>query len=152
MAPIRSPLSLPGKPPPALLRRLLLVLVATGLLGTCSPRPGVLTQARMLGALVVATHNSPTAYYLGANGPEGPEYELATRFGAALGLPVRFLILPNAEAVLDAVATGRAHIGAAGLAITPEWSRTVEFSRPYQRVPLHIVYHISDKVQEWHSN
>jgi membrane-bound lytic murein transglycosylase F len=141
MAPIRPPIALPGKPPLALLWRLLLVLVATGLLGTCSPRPGVLTQVRILGALVVATHNSPTAYYLGARGPEGPEYELATRFGAALGVPVRVRILPSAEAVLDAVATGRAHIGAAGLAITPEWSRTVEFSRPYQRVPLSVVYH-----------
>ncbi len=141
MAPPRLPLALPGTVPIALLRRLLLALVATALLGTCSGRPDVLSQARLLGALVVATHNSPTAYYLGARGPEGPEYELANRFGTALNLPVRFLILPNAEAVLDAVATGRAHLGAAGLAITPEWSRLVEFSRPYQRVPLHVVYH-----------
>jgi membrane-bound lytic murein transglycosylase F len=140
MAPPRPPIALQGTPPLALLR-LLLVLVATALLGTCSSRPGVLTQARLLGALVVATHNSPTAYYLGAHGPEGPEYELATRFGAALGVPVRFLILPNVEAVLDAVATGRAHLGAAGLAITPEWAEAVDFSRPYQRVPVHVVYH-----------
>jgi membrane-bound lytic murein transglycosylase F len=140
MGPLRTPIALPGAPPLVLLR-ILLVLMATGLLGTCSPRPGVLTQARMLGALVIATHNSPTAYYLGARGPEGPEYELASRFGAAIGVPVRFLILPNVEAVLEAVATGRAHIGAAGLAITPEWSRLVDFSRPYQRVPLHVVYH-----------
>lgn len=134
----------PAPPAPrraALVPRLLLALLATGLLGTCTPRPGVLTQARIGGALIVATHNSPTAYYLGARGPEGPEYELATRFGAALGVPVRFLILPNVEAVLEAVATGRAHLGAAGLAITPEWAREVAFSRPYQRVPLHVVYH-----------
>ena len=141
MLSLRYPAAFAGAPPLALLQRTLLVLVATGLLGTCSHRPGVLAQARIQGALVVATHNSPTAYYLGAHGPEGPEYELATRFGVALGLPVRFLILPSAEAVLDAVATGRAHLGAAGLAITPEWSRRVKFSRPYQRVPLHIVYH-----------
>lgn len=121
--------------------RLLLALVAFWLLGTCSARPGVLTQARQLGALIVATHNSPTAYYLGAHGPEGPEYELASRFGRAVGVPVKFLLLPNVEAVLDAVATGRAHLGAAGLAVTPEWRRKVEFSRPYQRVPLHVVYH-----------
>jgi membrane-bound lytic murein transglycosylase F len=135
------PSALPAPRRAVLVPRLLLALVATGLLGTCTPRPGVLTQARTVGALIVATHNSPTAYYLGARGPEGPEYELATRFGAAIGVPVRFLILPNVEAVLEAVATGRAHLGAAGLAITPEWAREVDFSRPYQRVPLHVVYH-----------
>ncbi|MEI8299414.1 MAG: membrane-bound lytic murein transglycosylase MltF [Pseudomonadota bacterium] len=135
----------PPHPPPtprafALLWRTLLALVAFWLLGTCVARPGVLTQARQLGVLIVATHNSPTAYYLGAHGPEGPEYELAMRFGEAVGVPVRFVLLPSVEAVMDAVATGRAHVGAAGLAITPEWRRKVEFSRPYQRVPLHVVY------------
>ncbi len=125
----------------ALLGRAVLALLALGLLGTCSDRPGALTQARQLGALIVATRNSPTAYFLGANGPEGPECDLATRFGKAIGVPVRFVLLPSAEAVLDAVATGRAHLGAAGLVITPQWQRTVAFSRPYQRVPLHVVYH-----------
>ena len=139
-----GPLS-PSSAPPAVVRsalpwRAMLVLLATGLLGTCSARPGALTQARTLGVLIVATRNSPTAYYLGAHGPEGPEYELATRFGAVLGVPVRFLILPTPAAVLEAVATGRAHLGAAGLAVRPEWQRQVAFSRPYQRVHLHVVY------------
>jgi membrane-bound lytic murein transglycosylase F len=120
--------------------RAVVALVAVGLLGTCSARPGVLEQVRLIGELRVATRNSPTAYYFGARGPEGPEYELASRFAAALGVPVRFITLPSPAAVLAAVANGRAHIGAAGLAITPAWAREVEFSRPYQQVRLHLIH------------
>ena len=117
----------------------LLGLAVTSLLGTCSARPGVLDQVRVLGELRVATRNSPSAYYLGAHGPEGPEFDLATSFAATLGVPVRFIPLPSPAAVLQAVARGQAHIGAAGLAITPEWSRIVAFSTPYQHVRLHVV-------------
>jgi len=117
-----------------------LALVVAGLLGTCSARPGVLEQVRILGVLKVATRNSPTAYYLGAQGPEGPEFDMAARFARELGVPVRFLTLATPAAVLDEVESGRAHLGAAGLAITPAWRRRVDFSRPYQRVRLHLVH------------
>jgi membrane-bound lytic murein transglycosylase F len=117
-----------------------LALLAAGLLGTCSARPGVLEQVRILGVLKVATRNSPTAYYLGAHGPEGPEFDLASRFAAELGVPVRFVTLPSPAAVLAEVESGRAHLGAAGLAITAAWRRQVEFSRPYQLVRLHLIH------------
>ena len=115
-------------------------LAAAGLLGTCSARPGVLEQVLAVGELRVATRNSPAAYYLGAHGPEGPEYELASRFAAALGVPVRFTTLASRAAVLDEVASGRAHLAAAGLAITPAWLRKVVFSNPYQSVRLHLIH------------
>ncbi|HXQ31234.1 MAG TPA: membrane-bound lytic murein transglycosylase MltF [Steroidobacteraceae bacterium] len=120
--------------------RFALVIVALGLLGTCAARPGVLDQVRIAGELRVATRNSPTAYYLGANGPDGPEYELASRFAAVLGVPARFITLDTPAAVLAEVASGRAHIGAAGLAITPAWQRLVAFSIPYQQQRLHLIH------------
>jgi membrane-bound lytic murein transglycosylase F len=120
--------------------RFALAAFCAGLLGTCAPRPGVLEQVRTLGELRVATRNHPTAYYLGASGPEGLEYQLASRFAAALGVPARFIPLDSPTAVLAAVASGRAHVGAAGLAITPEWTRTVAFSRPYQQQKLHLIH------------
>lgn len=139
-----GPTSTPDEPPTWAQRRLpwraALALVAAALLGTCSMRPGVLEQVRILGVLKVATRNSPTAYYLGAQGPEGPEFDLASHFAAELGVPVRFVTLPTPGAVLEEVATGRAHLGAAGLSITPAWQRIVAFSRPYQRVRLHLIH------------
>jgi membrane-bound lytic murein transglycosylase F len=110
------------------------------LLATCTPRPGVLERARLAGELRIATLNSPTAYYLGAHGQAGLEYQLASRFAAAIGVPARFVVVDSAAAVLREVATGRAHIGAAGLAVTPSWRRIVTFSRPYQEQKLHIVH------------
>jgi len=120
--------------------RLALAALAVGLLGTCAPRPGVLQQVRAVGELRVATRNHPTAFYLGASGPEGIEYQLASRFAAALGVPARFIPLDSPAAVLAAVASGRVHLGAAGLAVTPEWLNTVAFSRPYQRQKLHLIH------------
>jgi membrane-bound lytic murein transglycosylase F len=138
--PTRIPDPAAARATPGLRWRAALALTACGLLGTCSARPGVLEQVRILGVLKIATRNSPTAYYFGAQGPEGPEYELATRFAHELGIAVRFMTLPSPAAVLAAVATGRAHVGAAGLAVTPDWQRTVDFSRPYQRVRLHLIH------------
>jgi len=139
-----GPTSTPDDPPTRSPRRLpwraALALAAAALLGTCSVRPGVLEQIRILGVLKVATRNSPTAYYLGAQGPEGPEFDLASRFGRELGVPVRFVTLTTPAAVLAEVESGRAHLGAAGLSVTPAWERQVAFSRPYQRVRLHLVH------------
>jgi membrane-bound lytic murein transglycosylase F len=115
-------------------------LVVFALLGTCTSRPGVVEQARTVGALRVATYNSPTAYYLGAHGPEGPEYALASRFARSLGLKLEMRLYSSPAAAIEAVSRGQAHIAAAGIAVTPEWQRSVQFSRAYQRVTLHIVH------------
>jgi membrane-bound lytic murein transglycosylase F len=103
-------------------------------------RPGVLEQVQALGELRVATRNSPSSFYQGANGPEGPEYELASRFARALGVRVVFEPLPSPEAILAAVEQGRAHVGAGGLAVTPAWERRVAFAPPYQQIGLHLIY------------
>ncbi|MCZ8132285.1 MAG: membrane-bound lytic murein transglycosylase MltF [Steroidobacteraceae bacterium] len=117
-----------------------LAVVAAALLGTCSQRPPVLDQVRELGELRVATRSGPTSYYLGVNGPEGPEYELASRFARALGVRAVFRPVASPDAILDAVAEGRAHVGAPGLAMAPAWQGRVAFSVPYETVRLHVVY------------
>lgn len=120
--------------------RLGVAAISFALLGTCMARPGVLEQARRLGELRVATRNSPTSYYQGANGPEGPEYELASRYARQLGVKVVFDPLPSPEAIVAAVQRGRAHLGAGGLAVTPSWAGRVAFAPPYQQIRLHVIY------------
>ncbi len=66
--------------------KITLAIIAMLLLGTCSQPPSVLEQIMRSGELRVVTRNLPSAYYLGANGPQGPEFDLASRFAAELGV------------------------------------------------------------------
>jgi membrane-bound lytic murein transglycosylase F len=66
--------------------RAVLAILATLLLSTCAQPPTVLEQILRSGELRVVTRNLPSAYYLGASGPQGPEFDLASRFAAELGV------------------------------------------------------------------
>ncbi len=78
------------------------VLAVALLIGTCSRMPGSLEQIRAVGAIKVATRNSPLAYYEGAAGPEGPEYELASAFAERLGVRLEISLARSAAGALAA--------------------------------------------------
>ena len=82
----------------------LLALIATLLLGTCSQPPGLLQQILESGELRVVTRNSPDSYYLGSHGPEGPAYELASRFAEHLGVALRLYTVRTREEAVREVA------------------------------------------------
>lgn len=109
--------------------------------GTCSQPPPILEQVRTLGVLKVATRNSPTAYYLGVDGPEGPEYELAAGFARRLGVELDLRVAPSASAALEEVRRNRAHLAAAGIVATAARRAHMEFGPAYQRVTAHVVHH-----------
>ena len=93
-----------------------LAIIASLLLGTCSQPPGILEQILSAGELRVVTLNSPSTYYLGSEGPQGPEYDLAAQFAADLGVALNIYSARNASELRQEIASGRAHIAAAGLA------------------------------------
>jgi hypothetical protein len=74
------------------------IIVMSLMIGTCSRLPGTYEQIRVLGTLKVATRNSPLAYYRGASGPEGPEYELAAGFARRLGVKLDLHIAASGAA------------------------------------------------------
>jgi membrane-bound lytic murein transglycosylase F len=117
----------------------LLALVATLLLATCSQPPGLLEQVLASGELRVVTRNSPDAYYLGSHGPEGPAYELASRFAEDLGVALRLYTVRTREAAIREVAEGRAHLAAAGLTTGSSLPRGTTFGPGYQTVREHLV-------------
>ena len=92
-----------------------LAIIATLLLGTCSQPPTVLEQIIRAGELRVVTRNLPSAYYLGAAGPQGPEFDLASRFAAELGVRLFIYSVPNVADAMRELESRRAHIAAAGL-------------------------------------
>ncbi|MBI2384069.1 MAG: membrane-bound lytic murein transglycosylase MltF [Gammaproteobacteria bacterium] len=109
-------------------------------LSTCSPRAPILQRVKALGVLRVATLNSPTTYYVGPTGPTGFEYDLARGMADDLGLKLEVLVLGTAAEVIDAVRSGRAHLGASGLALTSSREKLVRFSPPIRKVVPQLVY------------
>ena len=100
----------------------------------------ILQHVQRGGILVVATRQSPTAYYQGADGPDGFEYALIREFAEHLGVEVRPIFPRTIEALLHATEQGAVHMAAAGLAITPARERRVRFSIPYEFVTEQVIY------------
>ena len=107
---------------------------------TCSPQPTALFKVRSAGVLRVATTNSSTTCYDGRDGPTGYECELLTALAADLGVKLELVFEKNGAAVIEAVASGRADLGAAGLNVIAGRKQPVRFSAPLQQVRLQLVY------------
>ncbi len=120
--------------------KIALAIVAMLLLGTCSQPPTVLEQIIDSGELRVVTRNLPSTYYLGASGPQGPEFELASQLAAELGVRLYIYSVPNAGDVIRELALHRAHIGAAGLTRGMRVPGQIAFGPPYQQVREHLIY------------
>ena len=120
--------------------KVLLALLTTVLLATCSQPATLLDRILADGELRVVTRNSPDAYYLGSHGPQGPAYELSSRFAESLGVPLRLYTVRTRDAAIDEVAAGRAHSAAAGLSTGVELPGGANFGPGYQRVREHLIY------------
>jgi membrane-bound lytic murein transglycosylase F len=116
------------------------------MLGTCSRLPGSLEQIHLLGAVKVVTRNSPLAYYEGAAGPEGPEFELARDFARMLGARLELSFAESAAAALESVARNQAHIAAAGIVSNDLRQERVMFGPVFQRIDQHVIYRVQDSL------
>ncbi len=127
----------------------LVVLLLAGLGGCGKFQPqeifekSALEEIRARGELRVVTLNLPTCYYLGAQGTEGLEFDLATAYAAALGVKLAMYPVANEHAMQQELAAGHADIAAASLTNTPEWSRVADAAAPYTLIPQLVVYHRS---------
>jgi membrane-bound lytic murein transglycosylase F len=117
-----------------------LAIIACLLLGTCSQPPSTLDQILSSGELRVVTLNSPSTYYLGADGPQGPEYDLAAQFAADLGVALNIYSVRNPSELREEVSSGRAHIAAAGLAREQAAPKQTRYGPAYQLVKEHLIY------------
>ena len=124
--------------------RTAIAIIATLFLATCSAPPTVLEQIMRGGELRVVTRNLPSAYYLGAAGPQGPEFDLASRFAAELGVRLFIYSVPNVADAMRELEQRRAHIAAAGLTRGIRLPPQTSFGPPYQQVREHLIFRQSD--------
>ena len=117
-----------------------LLISFTVLLSTCAQPPSLLDEITALGELRVITRNSPTTYYTGANGPEGPEYDLMRGFADFIDVELKLETSDRFSDLIPTVESGRAHIAAAGLTMTAERAKRVDFGPPYQDVQQLLIY------------
>jgi membrane-bound lytic murein transglycosylase F len=122
------------------LARAALLAAVCAICGCGKPAATALDSIRARGELRVATLNQPTCYYLGAQGTEGLEFELASAYAARLGVRLIMYPLANETALQAELAAGRADIAAASLSNTAAWSRVGDAAEVYQRVPQLVVY------------
>jgi membrane-bound lytic murein transglycosylase F len=99
-------------------------------------RSDLLNEIRERGELRVATLNGPTTYYLGPEGPEGPEYQLAERFAAELGVKLTLVVESDRQGLRNALRDKRADLAAAQLSWSPRWRPVALPSEPYSESPL----------------
>ncbi len=117
------------------------LLAALTLITGCGKlAPPAVDAIRARGELRVATLNLPTCYYLGSQGSEGLEYELASAYAARLGVKLVMYPLANERALQAELAAGRADIAAAAITNTPEWSRAGDAAEAYAHIPQLVVY------------
>lgn len=117
-----------------------LIFAVASLIATCSQPPTLLDEVLETGVLRVVTRTSPTTYYTGSNGPEGPEYDLIKGFAAFLGVKLDLQTTERFSDLIPKVESGAAHVAAAGLTVTPEREARVDFGPAYQEVRQFLIY------------
>lgn len=115
-------------------------MAAVWLIVGCVPQAPPLDRIKARGELRVVTLNSPTTFYQEAQGPEGFEFQLASRFARELGVKLFMYPATDARAMQAELATGRADIAAAQLTADAGWRRVGEASAPYEQIEQLVVY------------
>lgn len=116
-----------------------LMLAGFVLTPACQPALPLLEQVKQQGELVVATRTGPTTYYREMDRETGFEFELAQAFANYLGVKMRMVAYDDLGELLTAVRTGKVHLAAAGLSVTPERSRQFRFTSPYEQVTQDVI-------------
>lgn len=112
------------------------------LVGTCSSAPSLLDQVVEVGELRVVTRHSPTTYFVGPDGPAGPEFDLVRGFAEQLGVTLVISTVDNVSEILPRLISGESHMAAAGLSITESRREYLSFGHPYDTVDMHLIYKV----------
>lgn len=122
------------------LRLALIAILLTGI-SACSQKPqNQLEHVQETGVLQVISRNSPTSYYIGADGPAGLDYDLAARFADYLGVELKIIVPVSTGDIVPMLRHGRADMAAAGLAVTELRNQQLIFGPAYMQLRQQLIY------------
>ncbi len=111
-------------------------------------RPTTLEQVVQRGSLTVLTRNGASSYYLGADGPTGPEYELAHAFSEYLGVELEIEVADAFSRLRTDLNDGRAEFIAANLSRTRRRATDFNFGPDYLETEILAVTRRDDRQPE----
>lgn len=120
------------------------IALLAALIGTCSQPPSTLDQILELGELRVVTRDTPTSYFIGPDGPAGPEYDLVHGFADYLGVDLVIETVDSVSEIVPYLSAGKAHMAAAGLSMTDSRREQLDFGHPYNSVDMHLIYKLGN--------
>jgi len=103
-------------------------------------RPDRLEQVMRRGSLVMLTRNGASSYFLGAEGPTGPEYELVSEFAGFIGVGVEVQVAEAFSQLIELLQSGDGDLIAANLTRTPQRERQFRFGPAYDEARTVVVY------------
>ncbi len=109
-------------------------------LGGCTENLDPLEQVRARDTLRLITRNGPTTYYLGRDGAQGIDYELAAALARELDVDISVEEAFSLEEIFAALERGEADVAGAGLSLTEERRQRFAASEAYARQQPQLVY------------
>ncbi len=122
------------------LKSALTALVALPFLLSGNDRPTWLDQVLQRGSLTILTRNGASTYYLGPDGPTGPEVELAREFADYLGVELQIEVADAFAQLAVMLAQRKGELIAANLTRTPERELRFNFGPDYLETSTVVVY------------
>jgi len=103
-------------------------------------RPTFLEQVLQRGSLTMLTRNGPSTYYLGPDGPTGPEVELARAFADYLGVALEIEAATAFGQLSGLLERRQGDLIAANLTRTPDREMRFNFGPDYLETSTVVVY------------
>ena len=103
-------------------------------------KPTQLEQVLQRGKLTMLTRNGASTYFIGPDGPTGPEAELVQRFADHLGVELEIVPVSSFGQLSGMLEQGQGDLIAANVTRTPEREETFNFGPDYQETTTLVLY------------